>query len=43
MQLRLTATEKDAYRRAAESVGKPLSEWIRECLDKAAKKVPKRD
>jgi uncharacterized protein (DUF1778 family) len=43
MQLRLTAAEKDAYRRAAESVGKPLSEWIRECLDKAAKKVSKRD
>ena len=36
MQLRLTAAEKAAYKRAAKLAGEPLSEWIRGCLDKAA-------
>ena len=41
VQLRLTESEKESYRLAAEQVGVPLSDWIRECLDKAAVKAHK--
>ena len=35
--LRVTASEKAAYDKAAESAGVDLSEWIRAALNKTAK------
>jgi hypothetical protein len=43
LQVRLSDTELAAYRQAADSAGKPLSEWIRERLNNAAKRQSKRD
>jgi uncharacterized protein (DUF1778 family) len=36
LELRLTDAEKDLYQRAAERDGRPLSNWIRDRLNKAA-------
>ena len=41
IQLRLTAAERDEYRAAAERAGVSLSEWIRGCLSRAAKRIGK--
>jgi hypothetical protein len=37
-QLRMTADERAAYEAAAKRAGKPLSKWIREKLNRAAKR-----
>jgi predicted HicB family RNase H-like nuclease len=37
-QLRLTADERASYEAAAKRAGKTLSEWIREKLNRAAKR-----
>ena len=37
-QLRLTADEREQWESAAERAGKTLSEWIRERLNRAAKR-----
>jgi uncharacterized protein (DUF1778 family) len=37
LELRLTDAEKELYQRAAEKDGRPLSNWIRDRLSKAAK------
>lgn len=39
--MRLTDDEREAYQQAAERAGTTLSAWIRQCLNRAAKK-PKR-
>jgi len=36
--LRLTTAEREGYQRAAERAGVSLSAWIRDRLDKAAKR-----
>jgi hypothetical protein len=41
--IRTAEAEREAYRRAAERAGVPLSEWIRERLNKAAKRESMRD
>lgn len=38
LTIRASDTEREAYRQAAESAEKPLSEWVREQLNKAAKR-----
>ena len=37
LELRLTDTDKELFQRAAEQDGRPLSNWIRDRLLKAAK------
>lgn len=37
LELRLTDEEKDLYQRAAEQDNRPLSNWIRDRLNKAAR------
>ena len=37
LELRLTDADKELYQRAAEQDGRPLSNWIRDRLQKAAK------
>ena len=37
LELRLTDEEKDLYQRAAELDNRPLSNWIRDRLNKAAR------
>jgi hypothetical protein len=37
LQSRVQETEKTAYQKAAKSVGKDLSTWIRDTLNAAAK------
>ena len=37
-QLRLTVAERSEYDSAAKRSGKGLSEWIRACLSKAARR-----
>jgi hypothetical protein len=39
--IRLTDTERINYQKAAERCGQSLSEWIRERLDRAAKREAK--
>jgi predicted HicB family RNase H-like nuclease len=39
--VRMTTTERDEYRRAAERAGVSLSEWIRGCLSRAVKRSAK--
>ena len=41
--IRLTDSEKAEYQRAADRAGVSLSVWIRERLDKAAKRESKQD
>ena len=41
IQLRLTAAERDEYKAAAERAGVSLSEWIRGCLSRSAKRSAK--
>ena len=43
LTIRTADAEREAYRQAAERAGVPLSEWIRERLNKAAKRESKRD
>jgi predicted HicB family RNase H-like nuclease len=38
LTIRASDTEREAYREAAERAEKPLSEWVREQLNKAAKR-----
>ena len=38
IDLRVTKAERSEYDRAAERKGQSLSEWIRGCLSKAAKR-----
>ena len=38
LTIRASDAERHAYRQAAERAGKPLSEWIRERLNRAAKR-----
>lgn len=40
-QMRLTDAERQAYEEAAERAEVTLSAWIRQCLNKAAKKPKK--
>lgn len=40
-QIRLTAADKAAWREAAERAGESLAAWIRDRLDKAAKRESK--
>jgi hypothetical protein len=37
-QLRLTAAEKESYEAAAKRAQEPLSKWIRDRLNRAAKR-----
>jgi len=37
LELRLTDAEKDLYQRAADQDNRPLSNWIRDRLEKAAR------
>lgn len=37
LELRLTDADKELYQRAAEQDGRPLSNWIRDRLQKAAR------
>ena len=37
LELRLTDEEKDLYQRAADQDSRPLSNWIRDRLNKAAR------
>jgi uncharacterized protein (DUF1778 family) len=37
LDLRLTDEEKNLYQRAADQDGRPLSNWIRDRLNKAAR------
>ncbi len=39
--IRMTTAERDEYRRAAERAGVSLSEWVRGCLSRAAKRSAK--
>jgi hypothetical protein len=39
--VRMTTAEREEYRRAADRAGVSLSEWIRGCLSKAAKRSTK--
>ncbi len=41
--IRMTEAERDRYQHAAQQAGKSLSEWVRERLDRAAKRESKRD
>lgn len=41
IQVRLSAAEREEYRAAAERAGVSLSEWIRACLSRAAKRSAK--
>lgn len=41
IQVRLTDAERDEYRAAAKRAGVSLSEWIRGCLSRAAKRGTK--
>lgn len=41
LELRITASEKDAYDKAARAVGAERSDWIRAILNKAARRVLK--
>ena len=41
--IRLTEAEHESYRQAAERAGVSTSEWMRERLNKAAKRESKRD
>ncbi len=43
LTIRASEAEREAYREAAERAEKPLSEWIRERLNSAAKRESKRD
>ena len=43
IDLRATAAELADYERAAERAGRTLSAWIKERLNKAAKRESKRD
>ena len=43
LTIRTAEGEQDAYRQAAERAGVPLSAWVRERLNKAAKRESKRD
>jgi hypothetical protein len=43
LTIRTAELEREEYRRAAERAGMPLSEWIRDRLDKAVKRESKRD
>jgi antitoxin component of RelBE/YafQ-DinJ toxin-antitoxin module len=38
LQIRLTDAERAEYQKAAERAGLSLSEWIRSCLGKAARR-----
>jgi len=42
LTIRTADAEQEAYRRAAERDGVSLSEWIRDKLNRAAKRQPKR-
>lgn len=42
LTIRASDAEREAYREAAERAEKPLSEWVRERLNKAAKRESKR-
>lgn len=42
LQVRVTAEQMDAYRKAAEADGRSVSNWARDRLDKAAAKDVKR-
>jgi predicted HicB family RNase H-like nuclease len=37
-QIRLTAAERESYEAAAKRTDKPLSKWIRDALNRAAKR-----
>lgn len=41
LTIRASENEREAYREAAERAGKPLSEWIRDLLNRAAKRQAK--
>jgi predicted HicB family RNase H-like nuclease len=41
IQLRLSPAEREEYRLAAERAGMSLSEWIRGCLSRAARRGSK--
>jgi len=43
LTIRASEAEREAYREAAERAGMPLSEWVRERLNNAAKRQSKRD
>jgi len=43
LTIRASDGERESYRQAAKRAGQPLSEWIRERLNKAAKRESKRD
>ena len=43
LQIRLTADDKARWSKAAKAAEQSLSEWIRDCLDKAAGKAQRGD
>ena len=43
LTIRASDAEREAYQDAADSAEKRLSEWVRETLNKAAKRESKRD
>jgi predicted HicB family RNase H-like nuclease len=42
LELRLTTAERKAYELAAKKAGLSVSEWIRDALNKAAVRIPKK-
>jgi hypothetical protein len=43
LQIRLTDEEREAYQKAAEKAGEPISAWIRDQLAKAAKRAARQN
>jgi hypothetical protein len=43
LTVRASDAEREAYKEAAERAGAPLSEWVRDRLNKAAKRESRRD
>jgi uncharacterized protein (DUF1778 family) len=42
LQIRVTDDDKSLWLKAAEAAGQSLSEWMRDCLTKAATKAQKK-
>ncbi len=42
LEIRVDSSEKDAYEQAAQTLGLERSDWIRETLNAAAKKILRR-
>jgi hypothetical protein len=43
LEIRVTPGERDSYQRAGESAGKLVADWIRDTLNRAARRQAKRD